>query len=61
MAIASIRYAAPAGGIKYRIAVVLSTYPALDSMRVQFCDTGEIRHINPRSVAWFVTADEVAA
>lgn len=50
MSLVTVRYAAPGGGITHKQAQVLSTHPALDSMRVRILDTGEVRHINPRSV-----------
>lgn len=50
MQVVTVRYAAPGGGIAHKQAQVLGNYPALDSLRVRILDTGEVRHINPRSV-----------
>lgn len=52
MQIVSVRYAAAGGGITYKLAEVLGDYPALDSMRIRILTTGELRNVNPRSIAW---------
>lgn len=50
MTTVTVRYAAMGGGITHKQAQVLNRYPALDSMRVRILETGQVRHINPRSV-----------
>lgn len=52
MQIVSVRYAAPGGSITYKLAEVLGNYPALDSVRLRILLTGEVRNVNPRSIAW---------
>jgi hypothetical protein len=56
MSIVSTRYAAPGGGITYRLAEVLSEYPSLGTLRVRILATGHIRHINRASIAWALMA-----
>ncbi len=52
MQIVSVRYAAPGGCITYKLAEVLGQYPSLDSVRIRILTTGELRNVNPRSIAW---------
>lgn len=52
MQIVSVRYAAQGGSITYKLAEVLGNYPALDSVRLRILLTGEVRNVNPRSIAW---------
>lgn len=52
MQIVSVRYAAPGGCITYKLAEVLGQYPSLDSVRIRILTTGEVRNVNPRSIAW---------
>lgn len=60
MTIVSTRYAAPGGGLTYRLAEVLNEYPALGTLRVRILLTGEVRHINRASVAWGLFAQQEA-
>lgn len=60
MSIVSTRYAAPGGGITYRLAEVLNEYPNLGTLRVRILATGQIRHINRASIAWALMHDPEA-
>ena len=54
MILASIRYAAPGGGLVYRLAEVLAEYEGLEHVRVRVLLTGQVRHVHRNSVAWRV-------
>lgn len=54
MILASIRYAAPGGGLVYRLAEVLAEYEGLEHVRVRVLCTGQVRHVHRNSVAWRV-------
>ena len=53
MILASIRYAAPGGGLTYKLAEVLADY-GLEHVRVRVLMTGHVRHVHRNSVAWRV-------
>jgi hypothetical protein len=57
MQIVSVRYAAPGGHITYKLAEVLSDLQGLDSVRVRILTTGQVRHVNRRSIAWGLMAE----
>lgn len=51
MSLVSIRYAAPGGGLTYRMAEVLGDY-GLEHVRVRVLQTGLVRHVHRNSIAW---------
>ena len=49
--IVSLRFAAPAGALCYRLAEVLGTRTAADQLVVRVLPTGRVLHVSTRSVA----------
>jgi len=55
MSIVSVLYSTFSGE-QYRLAEVLSDYPALERVRIRVLSTGEVRHVHRNSIAWGVYA-----
>ena len=51
MTLVSLRFAAPAGALCYRLAEVLGTRTSADQLVVRVLPTGPVRHVSTRSVA----------
>lgn len=57
MTIASVRFSAPKGGLRYRLAEIVSERPGLEApIRVRFFDNGAHANVHPLSIAWRVAA-----
>lgn len=58
MTIASVRFSAPRGGLRYRLAEIVSERPGLEApIRVRFLDNGTHANVHPLSIAWRVTVE----
>lgn len=61
MTLASIRFSGFGGGLRYRLAEVLSEHPNLDQVRVQFLDNGQRAFVSTASIAWCLFPQSEAA
>lgn len=58
--VVSVRFSAPKGGLRYRLAEVVSERPALEApIRVRFFDDGKHANVHPLSIVWRVPGVEV--